>query len=260
MSKIIKFSPEVSHKKLQILLILLTTLLLIPYKTSAQDTIVVSENLKLIKISPRSYIHISYITLKNGSLYPCNGFVHVDDKEAYIFDTPANDAATNELLEWLQKDQNITIKGVVFNHFHNDCNEGMDIFKKKNIDCIASKKTALLMQKEGYDHPDLIFDKSFEIKLKNTSIINSFFGEAHTKDNIISYFPDEQLIFGGCMIKSLNASKGNLADANTEEWSNTVSKVKEAYPKAKIIIPGHGQYGDRQLLDYTISLFKTEKK
>jgi len=32
--------------------------------------------------------------------------------------------------------------------------------------------------------------------------------------------------------------------------------VKEKYPKVKTVIPGHGQTGGIELLDYTINLFK----
>ena len=65
-------------------------------------------------------------------------------------------------------------------------------------------------------------------------------------------------MFGGCLIKELDATKGYLGDANVAAWSNTVEKVKNAYPNVKIIIPGHGNYGDKKLLDYTINLFKNK--
>jgi metallo-beta-lactamase class B len=56
----------------------------------------------------------------------------------------------------------------------------------------------------------------------------------------------------------LNASKGYLGDANTADWSNTVEKIKKEYPNLKIVVPGHGEFGDQKLLDYTIKLFKTK--
>jgi len=47
-----------------------------------------------------------------------------------------------------------------------------------------------------------------------------------------------------------------LGDANVSAWSGTVEKVKKEYPNVKIVVPGHGDYGDGRLLDYTIILFK----
>jgi metallo-beta-lactamase class B len=91
----------------------------------------------------------------------------------------------------------------------------------------------------------------------NEKIIAKFFGEGHTKDNIVGYFPSENVLFGGCLIKELNANKGYLGDATLADWSNTVQKIKKEYPKVKIVVPGHGDYGNAKLLDYTIHLFKT---
>ncbi|MEW7290517.1 subclass B1 metallo-beta-lactamase [Aquimarina sp. 2304DJ70-9] len=227
-------------------------------KNKLSETIYISEDLQLTKINDHSYIHISSITLESGAIYPCNGFIYLHNNEAYVFDTPANDLATAELIDWLQNDQKVTIKGVVFNHFHRDCNEGADVFKKHGVPSMASKKTAKLMREKKYLEPNLLFEDNLELTLGNKSIQNTFFGEAHTSDNIISYFPDEKIIFGGCMIKSLDAKKGNLADANINEWSNTIAKIKKAYPEVKVVIPGHGKHGDQSLLDYTISLFKVK--
>ena len=58
------------------------------------------------------------------------------------------------------------------------------------------------------------------------------------------------------MIKSLNAGKGNLEDANIDERSNTVEKVKKQYADVKTVIPGHGKFGGIELLDYTIEMFR----
>lgn len=63
-------------------------------------------------------------------------------------------------------------------------------------------------------------------------------------------------MFGGCLIKEVDANKGYLGDANLKEWSNTVEKIKKEYPNVAIVVPGHGEFGDEKLLDYTIRLFK----
>ncbi len=98
-----------------------------------------------------------------------------------------------------------------------------------------------------------------EVPVGNKKVINAFFGEGHTIDNIVSYFPHDKVLFGGCLIKTLGASKGYLGDANVNDWSKTVLAVKSKYGKAKVIIPGHGKPGNSELLDYTIELFKIEQ-
>ncbi|MFD2564755.1 subclass B1 metallo-beta-lactamase [Aquimarina rubra] len=226
--------------------------------TSVAENIHISEDLQLLKLNDHNYIHISYISLKNGAKFPCNGFIYINNNEAYVFDSPATEKATNELINWFRDERKTTIIGVVFNHFHDDCTKGIEIFKKNNILTIANNTTKNLMIQDGITEPDQVFDNALELKLDDKTIVNSFFGEAHTKDNIVTYFPKEKILFGGCMIKSLNAKKGNLTDANLSEWSNTVTNIKKAYPDLEIVIPGHGSYGDQSLLDYTISLFNTQ--
>jgi metallo-beta-lactamase class B len=75
-------------------------------------------------------------------------------------------------------------------------------------------------------------------------------------DNIVGYFPADQVLFGGCLIKEVNASKGYLGDANVAAWSETVSRIKQAYPQVDYVVPGHGAHGHKELLDYTVELFR----
>ncbi|MDH7445927.1 subclass B1 metallo-beta-lactamase [Aquimarina sp. 2201CG14-23] len=260
MSKSEKSNPKHNLKKTAKLLLIIVCFLCVASckKTFDNEQIHISEDLQLIRLNEHSYIHTSYITLKSGSTFPCNGFVYLNKNEAYIFDSPASDIATTELISWIQKEQKATIKGVVYNHFHSDCTKGMYIFKENKIPTIASTKTKELLIKEKAPIPDQVFNEKIALQLHTKSIYNSFFGEAHTIDNIVSYFPEEKILFGGCMIKSIDAKKGNLADANLLEWSNTVAKIKKVYPDVEIVIPGHGKSGDQSLLDYTINLFNTE--
>jgi metallo-beta-lactamase class B len=57
------------------------------------------------------------------------------------------------------------------------------------------------------------------------------------------------------MIKELDAGVGLLGDANVSAWPATVSNVKLTFPKTMLVIPGHGNSGGQELLDYTIELF-----
>ncbi|MCY1554896.1 Metallo-beta-lactamase type 2 [compost metagenome] len=106
--------------------------------------------------------------------------------------------------------------------------------------------------------PKNSFTDSLTLKVGNEKIVAKYFGEGHTKDNVVGYFPSENILFGGCLIKELNASKGYLGDSNVADWSSTVEKLKKEYPNVKIVVPGHGELGNKELLDYTINLFKTK--
>ncbi|NQU32865.1 MAG: hypothetical protein HQ521_06490 [Bacteroidetes bacterium] len=55
--------------------------------------------------------------------------------------------------------------------------------------------------------------------------------------------PDESILFGGCLVKSLNSSTlGNANDAVIDQWPKTIKKVFSNFPNVAVIIPGHGSY------------------
>lgn len=115
--------------------------------------------------------------------------------------------------------------------------------------------TITLAKRDAGVAPQDGFSDYHEIPIGSTKVVNARLGEGHTADNIIAYFPDEKVLFGGCLVKGAKAGRGNLNDANVAEWSKTVLKVKTKYPEAEVIIPGHGKARGQELLDYTIEMF-----
>lgn len=212
--------------------------------------------LEIVKLSENNYQHISYLKLSQLNFYPCNGYVYISDGEAIVFDTPVDEVSASQLINFLQKDLKVKVTGVIVNHFHADAAGGLKAFAKANIPSYASSKTAQILKEDAVEitYP---FETKQEINVGSAVVENTYFGAAHTQDNIVSYIADEHLLYGGCMIKSLYAGKGNLADADVQQWPKTVSKIKEAYPEVQVVIPGHGGKGDASLLDYTIELFST---
>jgi metallo-beta-lactamase class B len=211
--------------------------------------------IEIVKLSENNYQYISYLKLKQSSFYPCNGYVYVSDGEAIVFDTPVDDTNSELLIDFIQKELKAVIKGVVINHGHNDSAGGLKAFAKANIPSYASSKTAaILLAKDSIiiTHP---FELKQEIKVGSTIVENTYFGPAHTQDNIVSYIQGDNLLYGGCMIRPLYGAIGNTKDADVQLWPETVQKIKEAYPEVQVVIPGHGGKGDASLLDYTISLF-----
>ena len=210
--------------------------------------------LEIIKLSENNYQYISYLKLGTSNYYPCNGYVYISEGEAIVFDTPVDDIDATQLIDFIQNNLQAKIKGVVINHAHTDAAGGINAFAKANIPSYASSKTAAILTKDSVTitHP---FEISQEIKIGNAIIENSYFGHGHTDDNITSYIKEENLLYGGCMIKSKYAGKGNVKDANLSLWPVTVQKIKETYPDVRVVIPGHGNRGDASLLDYTTQLF-----
>ncbi|MGB0861330.1 MAG: subclass B1 metallo-beta-lactamase [Saprospiraceae bacterium] len=215
-----------------------------------------SETLKVKSLSKHIFMHISYLDTDDFGKVACNGMVYLNGNEAIVFDTPTDNKSSIELMNWIER-QGKEIKAVVITHFHVDCLGGLKAFHNKNVKSYATNQTIQLAKENNKEVlPESGFETEMAFKIGKKNIYAKFYGEGHTKDNIVGYIPEENALFGGCLIKSLNASKGYLGDANESEWSNTVSKIKKELPNLEIIIPGHGKNGGEALLDYTIQLFK----
>lgn len=215
-----------------------------------------SDDLIVTQISANAFEHTSYLQTQDFGRVPCNGLIAKNGNEVVIFDTPTNNKSADRLIEWINNKLNCRINAVIATHFHDDCLGGLNSFHQKNIASYAYFKTIEFAKAKNFTVPQNSFSEPLMLKLGKAQVTATFFGEGHTKDNVIGYFPSEDIMFGGCLIKELNASKGFLGDANVAAWSTTVEKVKKDYPKVKLIIPGHGERGDAKLLDYTINLFK----
>ncbi len=216
-----------------------------------------SEELIITQLTEDSFEHISFLQTEDFGNVPCNGLIVRNSNEVIIFDTPTGDKSSEELIKWIQDSLHSKINAVIPTHFHEDCLGGLEVFDNYGIPSYASVRTIELAEAHNYALPNNSFMDSLTLQVGKEVVVAKFFGEGHTRDNVIGYFPAEKILFGGCLLKELGATKGYLGDSNVEAWSTTVGKIKEEYPDVKIIVPGHGKYGDKKLLDYTIDLFKT---
>lgn len=225
-------------------------------ETGKQKTVYQSDNLVVVQLTDHVYQHISFLNTDSFGRVECNGMIVKNGNEAIVFDTPSDDKSSSELIKWVKNDLHAKINAVIPTHFHEDCVGGLKEFSKNNIPSYSNNKTIAFAKKNNFNVPTNGFDEELILNIGNEKVYAKFFGEGHTKDNIVGYFPKEKAMFGGCLVKEVDATKGNLEDANVKAWSNTVEKVKAQYPDTKIVIPGHGKTGGTELLDYTIKLFK----
>ena len=252
--------PTAFKPGIRFLTILLSVLLGISgtgcFNKAGQYIIMQSDQLEITQLKPGIYQHISYLNTESFGRVPCNGMVFIDGKEAIIFDTPTNHEASAQLIRWVEQELKTEIKAVVITHFHEDCLGGIEVFHQANIPSLANQRSLeILKSKEAPILPQRSLGDQDSIRIGQSWVQLRYFGEGHTRDNIVGYIPTKKTLFGGCLIKETGATKGYLGDANTEAWPNTVAKIKSTWPELKIVVPGHGKSGGAELLDYTIKLF-----
>lgn len=214
-----------------------------------------AQKVLLKQLSENTFVHTSYLQTDDYGHVPCNGLVVRNGQQALIFDTPTDDQSAKELIRLVQDSLLCKIMTVVPTHFHSDCLGGLKAFHEAGIPSIANELTLELAKNSGVEIPKNGFRDSLILEIGRGKVVIKFLGQGHTRDNVVGYFPSEDVLFGGCLVKELDASKGYLGDANVDEWSATVEKVKKEFPRVKRVVPGHGEAGDSSLLDYTQKLF-----
>jgi len=219
------------------------------------DTITVSNDIFLIKISNEAYIHLTYMNSEKWGRYDSNGLLLIQDKEAFLFDSPSNDALTATLFNWLNDSAQIKITGFVPNHWHEDCMGGLSFLQKQLVKTYGNQITIELAKINQLPVPENSFNDSLKLKFGQQDIEFYYPGAAHTSDNIVVYLPQLKILFAGCMVKSL-ASKnlGNTADGDLKAYPATIKWLADKFQDVKIVIPGHGKFGGSELIEHTLSL------
>ncbi|RXG31920.1 subclass B1 metallo-beta-lactamase [Leeuwenhoekiella marinoflava] len=223
--------------------------------TSKPEVVYQSERLIITRLSDNAFQHVSFLQTQDFGKVACNGLIVRDGNEAVVYDTPTDDTGSRELIAWIADGLQARVKAVIPTHFHADCLGGLQEFHKHGIPSYAHSRTLALAREHGYTVPQQAFEDRLTLDVGTQQTTAQFFGEGHTTDDVVGYFPSEHILFGGCLIKEMEATKGYLGDANLNAWSDTVRLVKAAYPDVQHVVPGHGEPGDSRLLDYTIALF-----
>lgn len=220
------------------------------------DTVYQSPSLTVVRVSESVFLHQSFFQSETFGKVSCNGMIVSEGGELLIFDTPADRKTSRELLEWLDGFPDLKINAIVPTHFHEDCLGGLEEFHLRNIPSYANELTIDLARVRQFPVPQNGFRDTMSLSVGEQKVNLFYPGEGHTKDNIVAYFPAEKVLFGGCLVKAMDAGKGNLADAFPLIWPTSVEKVKNTFSDIRLVIPGHGDPGGSGLLDYTIQLFR----
>jgi glyoxylase-like metal-dependent hydrolase (beta-lactamase superfamily II) len=72
---------------------------------------------------------------------------------------------------------------------------------------------------------------------------------------VVVWLPDVKVLFGGDLLRSAEArSLGNTREADLGTWPASLAAVERAFPDARLLVPGHGSPGGRELLRHTSDL------
>ncbi|MFC1536008.1 subclass B1 metallo-beta-lactamase [Candidatus Neomarinimicrobiota bacterium] len=242
------------------------------------ETVKISEELLLKEIKKDVFLITHYFPWAGNSL-----LVKITSSDFVLVDTPWENNGTRALVEWIYDIYGHVNLFVINTHFHRDNLGGNEYLLDQNIPIYGSDLTVTLLAKkrdelinrtlnnlrnpeyekyyESYRRtklmpPDNIFniEEGLVLKIRNEQIELFYPGPGHTQDNIVVYFPSKRLLFGGCMIKSLESNLGRNSDADIIVWPNSLEALMKKYPESRVVVPGHGEYGNMDLINHTIEL------
>lgn len=227
---------------------------------SAHTLLAQEQPLQVTKIAPKVYIHTSFKQF-GDVIFPSHGLVVSTKEGAVLIDTGWGNEPTEQLLAWVKTNLNQPVKICVPTHWHDDKMGGIEAVQQQGIPVATSELTARLAAENGKGTPDITFAADTSFTMGGQQFEVYFPGAGHTADNVVVYLPQQKILFGGCFVKDAQSKNlGNIADADLESWPVAIRNVQQRYPKAKLVVPSHGPWGDRSLLSHTLKLLQEQKK
>ncbi|MDE5421342.1 subclass B1 metallo-beta-lactamase [Ancylomarina sp. DW003] len=262
------------------IVILFSCLIMTVSNLFAQFETKLNEELFLTKLNDTAYVLTHYFPWESNSL-----IIKASEKEVVLIDTPYDTAGTALIIDWINTNLKPDKISAINTGFHVDNLGGNPYLREKGIDIFGSDRTCELIDEKGKQtqqkliswlkpeqerikkvYESMVFvkpNKTFKIQDGITLKIGAltfevfFPGESHSPDNLIVYIDELDLLFGGCMVKSLSSRNlGFTGDANIAEWPKSMKVVQEKYKMAQIVIPHHGMWGDMSLVQHTINLLE----
>lgn len=146
-------------------------------------------------------------------------------------------------------------------HFHEDRTGGLEFYRKQGIKTYTTKKTDELSKGSGKKRAQFLIDKDTVFTAGQYSFQTYFPGHGHAPDNIVIWFEKEKILYGGCLIKSVeDHDLGNLGDASVNDYATTVKNVKKKCTRPKFVIPGHNSWSTTGSLKHTLKMAQQLEK
>ncbi len=220
----------------------------------------IEAKLEIFHLTDNFYIFKTYNFYK-GDKIPANGMYLITEKGAVIIDSPWDTTQYQPLIDSIKVKHNKTVLMCIGTHFHEDRTGGLEYFKQHGIKTYTTKQTDELSKKHGMKRAEFLISKDTVFTIGEFSFQTYYPGPGHAPDNIVVWFEKEKILYGGCLIKSIDAgSLGNLSDANVKEYPTTLKKVEKKCKDPKYIIPGHDNWLDTGSLKHTLKMAEATKR
>ncbi len=168
-------------------------------ESQGYEHIRVSTDIELIRINGNFYVHTTWYNFPEFGRFPSNGLIFIKNGKALLIDTPNTYEQTLRLDNYLKDNLNAVTTKIIVGHSHTDCMGGLSVLHEKGVESVACSKTISICKSKKLPIPQKSFSDSMTFEFEGEKVICKYFGAGHTVDNIVVYFPDPQILFGGCL-------------------------------------------------------------
>lgn len=217
-------------------------------------------SLKITQLTGDFYVYTTY-NLYKGMRIPANGMYLLTNKGAVILDSPWDTTQFQPLLDSIKLKHNKKVIVCIATHFHEDRTGGLEYYTQQGILTFTTKQTDALSKEKGMKRAEFLIDKDSLFTVGQYSFQTYYPGPGHAPDNIVIWFEKEKILYGGCLIKSTEASDlGNLGDASVNDYATSIENVIRKCVHPRYVIPGHDDWTSIKSLTHTLIMAKQLKK
>jgi metallo-beta-lactamase class B len=212
----------------------------------------VAEHITVRRVAPGVWVHITEGRVGTG-WYPANGLLVETTEGGLLVDTGWDAEQGEALLRWAESIGH-PVRTAIVTHAHDDRTGGIAAMSRAGVRVIGLPRTAALATAEGRSGVEGL--PRLETGPVEADGVEVYYpGPGHAPDNVVVFVPSQRVLFGGCLIKADTATTvGNVADADVPGWPAAVARVRTRYPRAAIVVPGHGAIGGPAALTHTEGL------
>lgn len=192
-----------------------------------------------------------------------NGLVVVAGGDALLVNTGWDadaDASTDAILRDVAARTGARVRRAVVSHHHDDSVGGVGALRRAGVPVIGTDLMAELMDADGWGRPDSVLTgepgTAWAVRYGDREAEVFFPGAGHTADNVVVFFPEARVLFGGCLVRpGESETLGFTGDASIDAWAESVARVRDRYRgRIDVVVPTHGAPAGPELLDHTIRL------
>lgn len=213
--------------------------------------------IELNKINNSVWVHTSYHE-ENGALKSSNGLLIVNDEGVVLVDTPWSVKQMESLDKLVKESFNADIKIAITTQTGKDRMGGTGYLIEKQVPIASLEIVAKAAREKGFTVPNKVINTETAVFVMDNIELEIYYpGPGPTTDNTVVWIDKYNLLFGGNMVKELGASSlEDSIESDLSSWAKAIEAIKERYKNIEIVVPGHGQWGDSRLLDYTLEMLE----